>query len=48
MSETDYTRLTYDVSAELVRVANRDAVFVYVSGQGTDETETSRPMWPRV
>ncbi len=51
MSETDYRRLTYDltlaVAQQLVR-QNPAMSFVYVSGAGTDSTEQGRVMWARV
>ena len=51
MSEADYTRMTYDltlaVATVLVRL-NPAMTFVYVSGAGTDSSESSRQMWPRV
>ncbi len=50
-TEADYTRQTYDLTLaaarEIVRVSP-DAVFVYVSGVGTDSTERGRVMWARV
>ena len=51
MSESDYRRLTYDltlaVARQLVR-QNPAMSFVYVSGAGTDRTEHGRVMWARV
>lgn len=51
MSETEYTRLTYDltlaVAGTLAR-RNPGMTFVYVSGLGTDETEEGSVMWARV
>lgn len=51
MSEAEYTRVTHDLTLSaartLARVAPR-AVFVFVSGQGTDSTERGRSMWARV
>lgn len=51
MSETEYTRLTYDltlaVAGTLAR-RNPGMTFVYVSGLGTDETEKGSVMWARV
>ena len=51
MSESEYTRLTYDLTLaaarSLVRL-NTAMVFVYVSGSGTDSTEQDRSMWARV
>jgi uncharacterized protein YbjT (DUF2867 family) len=50
-SETDYTRITYDTTIAAARAfvrASPSSVFVYVSGAGTDSTETKRSMWARV
>ena len=51
MSEEQYTTITYDVTKAFVDVLyelNRDMVFIYVSGTGTDSSEKSRIMWARV
>jgi uncharacterized protein YbjT (DUF2867 family) len=51
MSEERYTKLTYDltlaVAQTLVRL-NPGMTFVYVSGAGTDGTESGRVRWARV
>jgi uncharacterized protein YbjT (DUF2867 family) len=50
-SEAEYTRLTYDLTLAAARAiveASPGAVFVYVSGVGTDSTERGRVMWARV
>lgn len=51
MSEADYSRTTLDltlaVATLLVRL-NPDMTFVYVSGAGTDSSESGRVMWARV
>jgi len=51
MSEERYTRVTFDltlaVAATLARL-NPQMTFVYVSGMGTDSTESGRVMWARV
>jgi uncharacterized protein YbjT (DUF2867 family) len=51
MSESAYSRLTYElttsVAATLVRF-NPAMCFVYVSGAGTDSSETGKAMWARV
>lgn len=51
MSEQDYRRLTYEltisVATTLARV-NPGMTFIYVSGTGTDNSESSRMMWARV
>ena len=51
MSEADYTRITYDVTlaaAETLARVSPQLTFIYVSGAGTDETETKGAMWARV
>jgi len=51
MKEEQFTKLTYDISLSLAKAmleVNPDAVFTYVSGQGTDNTEKGRTMWARV
>jgi hypothetical protein len=51
MSEADYTRVTYDVTLAAAEVLARRSpamTFIYVSGEGTDSTETKRAMWARV
>jgi uncharacterized protein YbjT (DUF2867 family) len=50
-SEAEYTRLTYDLTlaaARAILAESPGAVFVYVSGAGTDSTERGRVMWARV
>ena len=51
MKEAEYRRLTYDLTLSAGKVLadlNRNMVFVYVSGQGTDTTEKGGVMWARV
>jgi uncharacterized protein YbjT (DUF2867 family) len=51
MSEADYRRVTYDLTmsvAQTLHAHNPDMSFVYVSGAGTDSTESGRSMWARV
>jgi uncharacterized protein YbjT (DUF2867 family) len=51
MSEDAYRRLTYDVTLAAAKVLarlNSALVFTYVSGAGTDSTESGRVMWARV
>lgn len=51
MSEADYTRLTYELTLAVATVLARlspTMTFVYVSGAGTDSSESSRRLWPRV
>ena len=51
MSEQDYRRLTYEltisVATTLARL-NPAITFIYVSGTGTDSSESNRMMWARV
>lgn len=50
-SEEVYSRITYDLTLNFAQAfleQNRDSVFCYVSGAGTDATEKSRMMWARV
>jgi uncharacterized protein YbjT (DUF2867 family) len=51
MSETEYTRLTYQftvAAGETLSRINPGMTFIYVSGSGTDSTERGRMMWARV
>lgn len=51
MSEQQYHRLTYELTleaAETLARRNPDMTFIYVSGAGTDSTESGRIMWARV
>jgi uncharacterized protein YbjT (DUF2867 family) len=51
MNETDYTRITYDITMAAAKVLvrlNPEMTFVFVSGAGTDSTEHGRLMWARV
>jgi uncharacterized protein YbjT (DUF2867 family) len=51
LSERQYTRITYDLTLKVARLLaglNPDMTFIYVSGAGTDTTETGRFMWARV
>jgi uncharacterized protein YbjT (DUF2867 family) len=51
MKKPEYKRVTYDVTvhfAEVVAGLNPGMVFAYVSGAGTDSSETGRVMWARV
>jgi hypothetical protein len=50
-SESDYTRITYDLTmaaAQVLSRLNSGMTFCYVSGAGTDSTEKGRVMWARV
>ncbi|MBK5417484.1 NAD(P)H-binding protein [Pseudomonas sp. TH31] len=51
MDETQYSRLTYDLTlavAEVLARLNPNMTFVYVSGAGTDSSEKGKSMWARV
>ncbi len=51
MNEKEYYRLTYSLTlhvAEILVQQNRNMLFCYISGSGTDSTEKGRMMWARV
>jgi len=51
MGEAEYRHLTYDLTLSVARSlakANPGMTFLYVSGAGTDSTESGRMMWARV
>ncbi|KAB2837709.1 MAG: hypothetical protein F9K45_12350 [Melioribacteraceae bacterium] len=51
MNETDYTRVSYDLTlsaAKTLSNLNPEMIFCYVSGQGTDSSESGKLMWARV
>ncbi len=51
MTEADYARITYGytlAAAETLARLAHGMTFIYVSGAGTDSTETGRSMWARV
>lgn len=51
MSEVEYRRVTYDITmaaAQTLVKLNPEMTFVFVSGAGTDSTESGRVMWARV
>ena len=51
MKEADYAHITYDYTLNLAKTLfeiNPDMTFNYVSGQGTDSSESGRTMWARV
>lgn len=51
MSEQDYRRVTYDLTIDIAKIlvkASPQTTFIYVSGHGTDSTETGSTMWARV
>ncbi|WP_327302742.1 epimerase [Streptomyces sp. NBC_01298] len=51
MKEEEYWRITHDLTLAAARplaAANPRLTFAYVSGEGTDSTESGRSMWARV
>ena len=51
LSEETYTKLTYNLTkafADTLYELNKDMVFNYVSGSGTDSSENGATMWARV
>ncbi|HEY6051165.1 MAG TPA: epimerase [Thermoanaerobaculia bacterium] len=51
LSELAYSRVTYDVTlavAKTLAQLDPNMTFIYVSGAGTDSTESGRSMWARV
>ena len=51
MTEEQYRRITFDLTLAAARTLaklNPEMTFIYVSGAGTDSTETGRTMWARV
>jgi len=51
VGEDQYVRLTYDLTTAVARILaglNAKMTFVYVSGAGTDSTESGSVMWARV
>lgn len=51
LKEAEYRKVTYDLTMGIARqlyAANPKMTFVYVSGVGTDSSETGRTMWARV
>jgi len=51
MKEPEYYHLTYELTMNMAKILseqNRDMVFTYVSGAGTNNTGKSRSMWVRV
>ena len=51
MDEKQYTKLTFSITKSLVNTLykkNPNMVFNYVSGTGTDSSETGKTMWARV
>ncbi|MGK6350780.1 hypothetical protein [Parapedobacter sp. DT-150] len=51
LKEPEYTRITFDTTVHFAKVVlqqSPSAVFIYVSGAGTDSTAQGRSMWARV
>ncbi len=51
LSEEEYQRITYDITitaAQTLLKLNPNLTFVFVSGTGTDSSETSKTMWARI
>jgi len=51
MREAEYSRQTFDITlaaARALAAARPGATFCYVSGEGTDTSESGRSMWARV
>lgn len=51
MNEKDYTKMTHTLTmhvAETLSRLNKEMVFSYISGAGTDSTEKGKSMWARV
>jgi uncharacterized protein YbjT (DUF2867 family) len=51
MSEENYRRITHDftlAAAQVLARLNPNMTFIYVSGTGTDSSESGRSMWARV
>ena len=51
LSEAEYARINYEMTLAVAEALVRSSpglTFVYVSGAGTDSTETGRTMWARV
>ncbi|MFC8670213.1 hypothetical protein [Streptomyces sp. NPDC057199] len=51
LSEEEYTRVTHDCTLAAARAIGANSpglTFTYVSGEGTDSTQTGRSMWARV
>lgn len=51
MKEEEYRHVTYDLTMNFARTlakSNKDMTFCYISGAGTDSSESGRLMWARV
>jgi len=50
-SEENYSKITYDLTLNFANTfieKNKESIFCYVSGTGTDSSEKGRTMWARV
>jgi len=50
-SEENYSKITYDLTLNFANAfieKNKESIFCYVSGTGTDSSEKGRTMWARV
>jgi hypothetical protein len=51
LKENEYHRITYDLTLNVAKTLvelNKEMVFCYISGAGTDSSESGRIMWARV
>ena len=51
LKENEYRRITYDLTLNVAKTLvelNKEMVFCYISGTGTDSSEKGRIMWARV
>ncbi|WP_028551567.1 NAD-dependent epimerase/dehydratase family protein [Paenibacillus sp. UNC451MF] len=51
MTEEQYRAVTYDITlsvAQTLSILNPEMTFIYVTGAGTDSSESGRSMWARV
>ncbi|WP_088066885.1 Rossmann-fold NAD(P)-binding domain-containing protein [Gottfriedia luciferensis] len=51
MTEEDYRKITYELTLSIANTLcklNPQMTFIYVTGSGTDRTESGRTMWARV
>jgi hypothetical protein len=51
LSESEYYKITYDITTKVAATLlsiNKEFVFCYISGSGTDSSEKGKMMWARV
>ena len=51
ISKEDYTKITYELTMHFAKTfldKNKDSIFTYVTGAGTDSTEKGKVHWARV